>query len=195
MAGMTMTDGRRARGDATRRLVATQAAKDATLFGLEATTFGDLAARTGVSKSGILSAFGSREKLLEAAVIAAREIYVGEVLSPASAASGGRDRLHAALDAWLSYAKRHVFPGGCFLASAGVEYAGQDGPVADRVRALKREWLDYLTHHLTRAGAADPVARALQIDSLLVGGIATWRLLAEDSVLDVAVAGARELVP
>lgn len=191
---MEKTDGRRHRGDATRLLVATQVARDATLWGLENTTLGAVSARTGVSKSGIMTVFGSREKVLEAGVAAARDIFLAEVLDPAQDSAPGALRLHAVLDAWLTYAKRHVFPGGCFLVTAGVEYAGQEGPVADRVRAFKREWLDFLSHHFTRAGARDPLAAALHLDALLGGGISTWRLLGEDRVLDVAVAAARDLI-
>lgn len=192
---MVETDGRRVRGDITRRAVAVQAAKDATVWGLEQTTLGELSTRTGVSKSGIITVFGSREKLLEASVDAARDIYIAEVFAPSEAAAPGADRLNAVLDAWDSYARRHVFPGGCFLATASVEYAGQSGPVADRVRALKREWLDFLTHHFTRAGASDALARAIRVDSLLMGGVSSWLLLDEDRVLEVAVDAARDLIP
>lgn len=195
MDAMTRPDGRRARGDITRRTVAVQAAKDATLWGLEQTTLGELATRTGISKSGIITVFGSREKVLEASVDAARDIYIAEVFAPAESAAPGAARLRAVLDAWDSYARRHVFPGGCFLATASVEYAGQPGPVADRVRALKREWLDYLTHHFTRAGADDALARAIRVDSLLMGGVSSWLLLGEDRVLDVSVDAARDLIP
>ncbi len=175
--------------------MATRAAMDATLWGLERTTLGELAARTGVSKSGILTAFGSREGVLEATVAAAREIYLTEVLGPTAGSPAGAARLHAVVDAWLSYAKRHVFPGGCFLVTTGVEYAGQNGVVADRVRAFKREWLDFLAHHFARAGVRDPFAAALHFDSVLGGGISTWGLLGEERVLDVAAEAARALIP
>ena len=73
---MTKTvDGRRARGDVTRALVAREAAMTATVSGLDSITVGGLAAATGVSKSGILTVFGSRENIQVAAVTAARRIF------------------------------------------------------------------------------------------------------------------------
>ena len=115
---MTKTvDGRRARGDVTRALVAREAAMTATVSGLDSITVGGLAAATGVSKSGILTVFGSRENIQVAAVTAARRIFRDAVVAPAWGAAPGGDRLVALLDAWLTYQRDEVFTGGCFLTA------------------------------------------------------------------------------
>ncbi|MGZ4475674.1 MAG: TetR/AcrR family transcriptional regulator, partial [Nocardioides sp.] len=80
---MTATDGRRARGDATRQAVARAAADLATMAGLDSISVGQLATATGVSKSGILTVFPNREAIQLAAVAEARRVYVDAVIRPA----------------------------------------------------------------------------------------------------------------
>ena len=153
------TDGRRARGDATRRRVAREASMIATVSGLDSITVGGLSERTGVSKSGILTVFGSREAIQVAAVAEARRIYQEVVVGPVWSEPAGAPRLRALLRSWVDYLKAGVFPGGCFIAATSVEYGHRTGPVADAVRRLKREWMDLLESELTTAGSASPGGR------------------------------------
>lgn len=179
-------DGRRARGDATRRRVARAAAMIATTHGLDSITVGSLAHATGVSKSGILTVFGTREAIQLAAVAQARRIYRETVIVPAWDRPAGEPRLRALLDAWVAYLRAGVFPGGCFVAATTVEYGHRHGPVADAVRALKREWLDLLELQLSVAGSADPAADAFRIDAYLVAGNTRRELFGDDDALDRA---------
>lgn len=164
------TDGRRARGDVTRRRVAREASMVATVSGLDSITVGTLSERTGVSKSGILTVFGSREAIQVAAVAEARRIYREVVVGPVWSEPPGGPRLRALLQSWVDYLKAGVFPGGCFIAATSVEYGHRTGPVADAVRRLKREWLDLLEAELTAAGSANPVDDAFRIDAYLNAG-------------------------
>ena len=164
------TDGRRARGDATRRRVAREASMIATISGLDSITVGLLAERTGVSKSGILTVFGSREAIQVAAVAEARRIYQEVVLAPIWGEPAGGPRLRALLRSWVDYLHAGVFPGGCFIAATSVEYGHRTGPVADAVRRLKREWLDLLEAELAAAGSASPEDDAFRIDAYLNAG-------------------------
>ncbi|WP_244932039.1 TetR/AcrR family transcriptional regulator [Nocardioides sp. W7] len=170
------TDGRRARGDATRRRVALDAAMMATVGGLDAITLGSLAERTGVSKSGILTVFGSREAVQVAAVGQARRIYVDAVVRPAWGREPGAERLRGLVEAWREYVRAEVFPGGCFLAATSVEYGRRAGPVAEAVRGLKREWLDLLEAELTTAGSRRPADDAFRLDAYLDAGNARHQL-------------------
>ena len=163
-------DGRRARGDATRRTVARAAARIATVEGLDSITVGSLAERTGVSKSGILTVFGSREAIQVAAVAEARRIYQEVVLAPIWSEPAGGPRLRALLRSWVDYLHAGVFPGGCFIAATSVEYGHRTGPVADAVRRLKREWLDLLESELATAGSTSPEDDAFRIDAYLNAG-------------------------
>jgi AcrR family transcriptional regulator len=189
MASRSPVDGRRVRGDATRRTAARKTAEIATTHGLDSITMGSLAAATGLSKSGILTVFGNREALQVAAVREARQIYRETVIAPAWGAGPGRPRLRALIDSWLNYVRARVFPGGCFVAATTVEYGHRDGPVAEAVRRLKREWLDLLESELAAAGSPDPATDAFRIDAFLTAGN-TRRELFED---DAALVRARDL--
>jgi AcrR family transcriptional regulator len=190
-----MADGRRVRGDLTRRTVARRAAMIATVSGLDAITVGGLAADTGLSKSGILTVFPNREAIQLAAVAEARQIYLETVIRPAWGATPGRERLLAVLDQWVAYVRAETFPGGCFLASTSVEFGHREGPVADAVRALKREWLDLLERELASAGAADPQEAAFQIDAYLDAANAHLQLFGDHSALERARRLAEAVVP
>lgn len=142
----------------------------ATISGLDSITVGSLSERTGVSKSGILTVFGSREAIQVAAVAEARRIYQETVLAPVWDQPAGGARLRALLWSWVEYVKAGVFPGGCFIAATSVEYGHRSGPVADAVRRLKREWLDLLESELAAAGSPNPADDAFRIDAYLNAG-------------------------
>ena len=190
-----MSDGRRARGDLTRRTAARRAAMVATVSGLDAITVGGLASDTGLSKSGILTVFPNREAIQLAAVAEARRIYIETVIRPAWGLPAGRERLRGLLDSWVDYVRAETFPGGCFLTTTSVEFGHRDGAVADAVRALKREWLDLLESELRSAGADDPEGDAFRIDAYLMAAVTRLQLLGDDAALPRARRLAEDVVP
>lgn len=155
----------------------------ATTHGLDSITVGMLAAATGVSKSGILTVFGNREAIQVAAVAEARDIYREAVLSAVYEATPGVLRLRALMDSWVNYIRAGVFPGGCFIAATTSEYGRRDGPVADAVRSLKRDWLNLLEIELSAAGSPNPEVDAFKIDAFLTAGNARRELFADDAEL------------
>ncbi|KNX36466.1 TetR/AcrR family transcriptional regulator [Luteipulveratus halotolerans] len=189
------TDGRRARGDATRRTAARAAADIATTHGLDSISVGALAAATGLSKSGILTVFGTREAIQVGAVAEARRIYISTVITPVWHIEPGRERLLALLDSWVAYLRAGTFPGGCFVAATTVEFGHRDGPVADAVRRLKREWLDLLEAELATAGSDDPARDAFCIDAYLGAANSRRELFGDDAALDRARDLACSVVP
>jgi len=182
----TALDGRRARGDATRGRVAAAAAQIATVNGLDSITVGGLAAETGVSKSGILTVFESREAIQVAAVAGARDLYIQHVIAPAWAERSGKPRLRALVAQWIAYLRAEVFRGGCFLAATTAEFGHRDGPVADAVRRLEREWLDVLEAEFSAAGSADPALDAFRLDAYLRAANVRRELFSDDDALERA---------
>ena len=81
-------DGRRARGDRTRRAILDEAVQIASAEGLEGLSIGRLAEALGVSKSGLFAHFGSKVDLQVETVRAARELFMEEVLGAASVEGG-----------------------------------------------------------------------------------------------------------
>jgi len=111
----------RADGERTRAAILRAAASLATVDGLEGLSIGNLAAATGISKSGLYAHFGSKQELQLATVGEAERIFTAEVVRPALAARPGLAQLAAACEAFLGYVQRGVFPGGCFFAATALE--------------------------------------------------------------------------
>lgn len=137
---MTTTDGRRIRGDQSRAAVMRLAVDIATVEGLEGLSIGTLAAGANLSKSGIVSLFGTKEQLQLAAIEAARQVFIDVVVAPALQVQGGRARLEALLENWIRYSESRVFTGGCFFAAATAEVASKPGAVRDAIAAQLGEW-------------------------------------------------------
>src|SRR6516162_11023713 len=85
----------RADGERTRGAILRTAASLATVDGLEGLSIGNLAAATGISKSGLYAHFGSKLELQLATVEEANRIFEAEVIDPAMAASPGVPQLVA----------------------------------------------------------------------------------------------------
>ncbi len=176
MATMTTIDGRRARGDTSRRAVMRAAVDLASVTGLEGLSLGSLAIETSMSKGGVVALFGTKEQLQLATVAAAREIFVAKVITPALELPGGIVRLRALIDNWLDYSESRVFSGGCFFAAATAELRSQPGPLRDAVASLMTQWHAFLAGAIERAVAkgelpesTDATQLTFEITSLLDG--------------------------
>lgn len=151
-------DGRRVRGDRTRRQIAERVAEAASQVGLTAVSLDQIARELGISKSGVAAAFGTKQDLQIAAVHAAGDIFTEHVVVPALAKRRGRPRLRALIDSWLTYVETRVFPGGCFMGSVLPEFDSRPGPVRDEIDAMKTAWLDLITAevaHMKESGELD----------------------------------------
>ncbi|WP_166880713.1 MULTISPECIES: TetR/AcrR family transcriptional regulator [unclassified Salinibacterium] len=191
---MQQVDGRRARGDESRRAALSSAVNTASVHGLERLSIGGLAGSIGASKSGVAALFGSKEQLQLAVVAAAREIFVATVIEPARVQPRGIRRLTALVQLWLDYSSGRTFPGGCFFLAAAAEYDSQPGPVRDAVVAALAEWDGYLTASIRFAIEQRELpllddAEQLAFEMLALTAEANSRSLLQDS--DVPYARAR----
>lgn len=147
---MTDQDQRQARrtrapGQRSRARIVGQAAKLATIEGLEGLSIGRLAEAVGLPKSSVHALFGSKQELQLATINAARDSFITEVVGPALSSTGpGRERLLALCEGYLSYVERRVFPGGCFFVAASAEVGAQAGRVHDEVARIQQQWRDLL---------------------------------------------------
>src|SRR3954453_9461114 len=130
---------RRADGERTRGAILRTAASLATIEGLEGLSIGNLAAATGISKSGLYAHFGSKQELQLATVEEAQRILTEEVVQPALAGQPGLGQLAAACEAFFSYVQRRVFPGGCFFAATSLEMGTRPGRAKDRIAGFKSD--------------------------------------------------------
>jgi AcrR family transcriptional regulator len=141
-----------------------EAARLATVEGIEGLSIARLADAVGMSKSGLFAHFGSKEELQLATVDTAGAIFRAQVLEPAEGAPSAIERLHRLVDAYLQYVD--TFPGGCFFASVLAEVDMQPGPVRDRLVAFLNDWLALLEAAVRDAqaeGAIDPDEDAAQL--------------------------------
>lgn len=183
----------RADGQRTRQAILSAAASLATVDGLEGLSIGNLAAATGISKSGLYAHFGSKQELQLATVQEAERILTKEVVQPALAALPGRGQLAAACEAFFSYVERRVFPGGCFFAATSLEMGARPGPVRDRLAAVQSDFTALLRSFATTAieqdelaSHEDPDRLAFELHAILLGADTKFVLYNDPTVMALA---------
>ena len=183
----------RADGERTRAAILRAAASLATVDGLEGLSIGNLAAATGMSKSGLYAHFGTKQELQLATVDEAERILTAEVIQPALAARPGLAQLAAACEAYFSYLQRRVFPGGCFFAATALEMGTRPGPVKDRVAAINSGFTALLRAFAATAleqhelpAREDPDRLAFELHAILLGADTKFVLNDDPAVLDLA---------
>lgn len=193
---------RQPKGQRTRSSILAEAARLATVDGLDGLTIGGLATAIGMSKSGLYAHFGSKEELQLATIASARETFAAEVFVPALDAPQGIRRMYAACDAFLSHVERRVFPGGCFFAVAAADVGTRPGPVRDAVAAQQRDWLELLERLARKAmdvgeiePADDPAQLAFELNAVLVSASTSFVLQADSAVFERARVAIRRRVP
>jgi len=170
----------RSDGERSRRTILRAAANLATIDGLEGISIGNLAARIGMSKSGLYAHFGSKEELQLATVETALEIFEADVVQPSDAVADPLERIRAYYAAFLSHLERRVFPGGCFFASVAAEFDTHPGAVKDRIAEIHEGASEHVRRLIAEAQAAgslrqDEDARQLEFELhayLLMGNTA-----------------------
>jgi AcrR family transcriptional regulator len=151
---------RRSEGETSRKAILDEAARLATVEGIEGLSIGRLADRVGMSKSGLFAHFGSKEELQLATVESASALFAAQVTEPASDAPGGLERLHRLVDGYLRYLEFDTFPGGCFFASVLAEMDMRPGAVRDRLVRFLGDWLGLLETTVRDAQAAGEIDAA-----------------------------------
>ncbi|MGZ6645428.1 MAG: TetR/AcrR family transcriptional regulator [Solirubrobacteraceae bacterium] len=170
----------------TRAAIVERTVELASLEGLEGVTIGRLAGELGMSKSGVLGHFGTKEELQLTALEAAVATFRREIWEASLDATPGLPRLLAICDAWVSYLERGVFPGGCFVTAASCEFDGRAGPVHDAIAAALALWLRTLRQQAQVAIDAgelapdrDPELIAFQLNAIAMGANQGIQLLGD----------------
>jgi AcrR family transcriptional regulator len=167
----------RADGERTRAAILREAARLATVEGLDGLSLGRLADAVGMSKSGLFAHFGSKLELQLATVEAARDVFDELVIRPAAESPAGLPRLRAYIERFLEHVEEGVFPGGCFFISAVSELGAQQSPVREDAIAFSERWLALLADEVAAAqaageldSAADPAQIAFDLHAYMVLG-------------------------
>jgi AcrR family transcriptional regulator len=181
---------RRTDGERTYEMILREGADVASIEGLSGLTIGSLAARLGLSKSGLFTHFGSKEELQLATIDAARARYVARVLQPALSAPRGVARLRAVCERVLDYLAAPEFPGGCFFCVVAAEFHARPGTVRDAIMLNRRYKRELLANLVAEAQALGELARevepkqlAFELESVL--DAANWSDTAQDRQRDL----------
>jgi len=161
--------------------ILTAAAEIASKEGLEQVSMRRLASAARISKSGLYAHFRSKEELQLATVEHFLETFEAMVLrGPPDEPDAG---LGALLERWLAFYESRVFPGGCFLITAAVEFASRRGPVRDALEAgINREItaLEAAVRRADQAGEArterDASQTAFELHSILMNANALFQV-------------------
>ena len=166
---------KRSDGERSRKAILEEAARLATVEGIEGLSIGRLAEAVGMSKSGLFAHFGSKEELQLATIDTASALFGQQVIEPASVAPTGIERLRLLADGFLRHVEADVFPGGCFFASVAAEMDTHPGPVRDCAVQVVGEWgqqLEAAAREAQEEGAVDaaedPAQLAFELNAYLL---------------------------
>jgi len=169
--------------DADRTVTLRAAVELASVIGLEGLTVGRLADELGMSKSGLVGRFGSKQNLQLATLALAVEMFRAVVYEPAIDKPAGRARLVAICEGWIGYLGEPCFAGGCFLTSASVEFDAREGPIHDAVRVALDRWQRVLETEAAIAVSSgeladdgDPADVAFTLNAIAVGTNCDYQL-------------------
>jgi AcrR family transcriptional regulator len=129
------------KGAETRERIVEHAARAASVDGLTGITIGNLASGLGLSKSGLIAHFGSKEELQVQVLEKTAERFRQKVLEPAFRARRGEPRIRALFDRWIEWISSSSAPGGCVFVSASVELDDRAGKPRDHLVAAQRQLL------------------------------------------------------
>ena len=194
----------RPKGQRTRAAILAEAARLATVDGLDGLSIGGLATAIGMSKSGLYAHFGSKEDLQLATIASARETFVAEVFVPALA------RARRASGACTPPATRFCLTssGECSPADASSRVAAADVGTRGRARcatavaAQQRDWTELLERLAGKAMELGELAgrrstrrsSPFELNAVLVSASSTFILQGDPAVFERARAAVRRRV-
>jgi len=107
------------RGEDQRNRILRETIRMASEEGLQSLTIGRMAAKLGMSKSGLFAHFGSKRKLQLATIERAHEIFEKRVLTPlVERGPKGIFRIWILCDLWSKHLETRLFPSGYFFTGA-----------------------------------------------------------------------------
>jgi AcrR family transcriptional regulator len=129
------------KGAKTREAILERAVSIASQFGLTGLTIGGLARELGLSKSGLIAHFGTKEALDLAVLQAGTSLFSSHVLVPAGRSDPGEPRVRALFDGWLRYANLKQLPGGDIFFAVTAELDDRPGVCRYYLARVQKHWL------------------------------------------------------
>lgn len=152
-------DGRRARGDRSRRAILEHAVRIASIEGLEGLTLGKVAAAASVPKSTLQVLFKDRENLQAQTLDTGVAMFTDRLVEQLGSTASALERLRLLTDGWFDLVAHQALPGGCLLTAAAGEYRARPGRLQDLIRQHQGRWRQALlasVHAARTDGALRP---------------------------------------
>ena len=148
--------------------------------GYEATSMADIVAATGLSKSSLYNAFGSKRDLLDLALKRYfEEMFPGVEAILANGTEGLAD-LHRFTELKAEMMREPVGRHGCLSINTTTEMAYRDGPLADQATIYRQRLRELMRQALERAaelGEVDSTRIDSHTDLLLATTLSTWLMV------------------
>lgn len=159
--------------------------------GIGKLSLGEVAKRTGLSKSGVFSRVGSLEALQLAVLDEFDRRFAGEVFHPAMNLPQGLPRLNAMVEAWIRRTANTDKPTGCLYIAGSFEFDDIDGSVRARLEQGVVRWRATLRRTVLQAlevghlrPDTDPEQLVFEVFSLIVGLMHDARFLHDPKAAD-----------
>jgi AcrR family transcriptional regulator len=173
-----------AKSEATYATIIDAALEMAAVDGIGKLSLGELAKRTGISKSGVFSRVGSLDALQEAVLDEYDRRFAAEIFLPSLQQPKGLPRLMAQVNAWSLRVADEGLRNSCLYSAGAFEFDDQQGPLRDRLQQGTEAWRASLRKTILQAvelGQLRPDTDAAQlvyeIYSLIMGLIHDTRFL------------------
>ncbi|MBW8751495.1 MAG: TetR/AcrR family transcriptional regulator [Propionibacteriales bacterium] len=178
------------KGEETKAAILDEAVQIASEVGFTGLTIGQLAERTGLSKSGLFAHFKSKEALQLETLARARERLTDVVVRPTLATARGEKRVRALFDLWLLWATE-VLEGGCIFVTGSTEYDDRPGAMRDALVQGEKDWTEFIVT-VTRTAVSegdfaedlDTEQFAFTVQALMYGYHHAKRLMRDPKALD-----------
>ena len=173
-----------AKSEATFATIVDAALEMAAAEGIGKLSLGELAKRTGISKSGIFSRVGSLEALQAAVLDEYDRRFSAEIFLPSLHEPKGLPRLIAQVQAWSRRAADEGLRNSCLYSAGAFEFDDHSGALRDRLQQGTVAWRASLRKTILQAMElghlrpdTDPGQLVYEIYSLIVGLIHDTRFL------------------
>jgi AcrR family transcriptional regulator len=161
-------DGRRRRGAASREMAMVGAIRIAETEGLEALSFGRVAAEAGMAKSSLQVLFADREQLQLHTLAASISAFGARVAQRVEQSSIDSKRpLWRLCDAWFDVVSSPDCRGGCLLTAAMSEYRGRHGAIPDALQQGQQWWAAALRRAAEAGIQTGELSPSADIDQLV----------------------------
>lgn len=176
-----------AKSEATYAAIVEAAMDMAAAEGIGKVSLGEIAKRTGISKSGVFSRVGSLESLQCAVLDEYDRRFAQEIVLPTLHLPRGLPRLSAQVSNWIARTSDEALRNACLYSAGAFEFDDKSGPVRDRLQQGAMAWRASLRKTILQAMEAgqlrpdtDPEQLVFEIYSMIVGLVHDTRFLRDE---------------